>query len=234
MKTVGILGAGSFGIFLAKKLDPYVTVRVSSTSGKGGKWAATQAEVGQCDYLILSIPLDAYESVLETLPIAPDTVIVDVCSVKQTPVEIIKSIKPHHKIVATHPLFGPESAQDSLEGHTIVLCPDASDEIELQNIAAFSKHNGLDVVEMSAENHDEEMAVVQGLTFFVSKALHEIGIHHQTLETPSFKRLRHLAELDTHHSDELFYTIQAGNPQAKAVRKRFIEAIQDVDRRIQQ
>jgi len=45
------------------------------------------------------------------------------------------------------------------------------------------------------------------------------------LETPSFKRLVHLAELETHHSDDLFQTIQSGNARTAAVRQKFVDEV---------
>jgi prephenate dehydrogenase len=225
MTTVGIIGAGSFGMFLAEKLDVFCDVKISSRSGKGGKWAASLEEVAGCDYIIPSIPVEAYESTLTTLKthIKKDSVIVDICSVKEKPGQIIKKVLPDNLLVATHPLFGPESAKDTLKGHCLVLCPDVSNTGELEKIATFAEVLELDVIQMTAVEHDQEMAVVQGLTFFIARTLHEVGIHRQKLETPSFKRLLHLAELETHHTDDLFYTIQNGNDQTTKIRQKFID-----------
>jgi prephenate dehydrogenase len=227
MITVGIIGAGSFGIFLAEKLDPYFRVIVYSHSGKLNKWAVEFDELKQADFLIPSIPLDAYETVLKKLkPILNNnTVVVDICSVKQKPVEIIQRILPSQPMVATHPLFGPESAYERLDGHTLVICPEVSDGIAVKDVIELAKNLKLKVIEMTTEGHDEEMAVVQGLTFFIARVLNNMGLHHQKLETPSFKRLLHLAELEAHHSRELFSAIQAGNPSLDKVRQNFIEEV---------
>lgn len=235
MKSIGIIGAGSFGVFLAKHLEQTCQVKLYSKSGRGGKWAASLDEVAKCDYLILSIPLEAYTEVLQNLKplIGEQTVIVDVCSVKEKPVETIKAILPGQPVVATHPLFGPESATESLAGHTLVLCPDVSTKEPLQKVASFVARLGMDVVQMSCAEHDKEMAVVQGLTFFIARSLHEMGIHNQRLQTPTFMRLLYLAEIDSHHSDELFYTIQQGNAQAIAVRERFLKTVNELNQSIE-
>lgn len=221
-------------MFLAEILDDFCDVKVSSRSNKGGKWAASLEEVAQCDYIIPSIPIEAYESTLITLKkhINKDSVIVDVCSVKEKPIRIIREILPNQLVVATHPLFGPESASESLQGHCLVLCPEASDAEELEKIATFAEVLELDVVQMSAAEHDAEMAVVHGLTFFIARTLHEVGIHHQKLETPSFKRLLHLAELESHHSDDLFYTIQNGNQKTAKIRQKFIDVANKLNENI--
>lgn len=231
MKSVGIIGFGSFGQFLAEKLDPYVDVTVFSYSGKANKWAASLETVVASDFLILAIPLDAYEHTLDEIrdKLSPSTVVVDVCSVKEQPLQIIKRMLPNQPMVATHPLFGPESAKDSLVGQTLVLCPEGSDEAALKSIEQAAIKLGLKVVKMSANEHDREMATVHGLTFFIAHALKDLKLHEQKLSTPTFEKLLQLANVERHHSQELFYTIQAGNAQTDEVRKRFIELCKKLD-----
>ncbi len=227
MKTVGIIGFGSFGKFLAEKLSSHAKVMVYSQSGRESSWMGTIEEVAACDYVIPAIPLDAYEQMLRSLKphLRSETVVVDVCSVKIAPVDMLRRVLPHQPIVATHPMFGPESASVSFAGHTFVMCPEVSSAKPYEAIKHFANSLGLGVVEMSTEEHDREIAVVQGLTFFIGRALNDMHIHDQKLFTPSFERLLKLAELEQHHSAELFRTIQTGNVYVSPVRQRFIEAI---------
>ena len=122
----------------------------------------TLEEVVDVDYLVLAVPLDAYTETLEAIKpiVKPHTVIVDVCSVKVKPVETIRSIMPDQPLVATHPMFGPESASVSFAGHTFVMCPEVSTTEPYENIKHFANSLGLGVVEMSADEHDREIAVV--------------------------------------------------------------------------
>ena len=233
MKTVGIIGFNGFGEFLASKLDGLVDLHVSSRdpSVVPDKWRSTFEQAVECDYLILSIPLSAYEQVLRDVSsiIRSSTIIVDICSVKVRPTELLRLYVPHQKVVITHPLFGPQSAADSLEGHTVVLCPDESDYESCVVVKKFCESLGLDVKEMSAEEHDKEMANVHALTFFVARTLLQMGVHDSTLHTPSFRRILDLADLEKHHSEDLFRTIQLANPYAEATRKRFIETATYLD-----
>lgn len=232
MKTVGIIGFGSFGKFLAEKLSSHTRVRVYSQSGRTSSWMVPLEEAVDVDYVVLAIPLDAYEAMLQMIKplLKSHTVIVDVCSVKVKPIEIIRSVMPDQPLVATHPMFGPESASVSFAGHTLVMCPEASTPEPYETIKHFANSLGLGVVEMSADEHDREIAVVQGLTFFIARALNGVGIHDQKLFTPSFERLLKLAELEQHHSLELFKTIQQGNPHTHAVRDNFIRVINEINR----
>ncbi|MFZ1258721.1 MAG: prephenate dehydrogenase [Candidatus Saccharimonas sp.] len=231
MKTVGIIGFGSFGKYLAEKLSSYARVRVYSASQRTSSWMVALEEVTEVDYLVLAIPLDAYVETLRAIKplLKPHTVIVDVCSVKVKPIELIRSALPDQPLVATHPMFGPESASVSFDGHTLVMCPEVSTTEPYGIISQFAASLGLRVIEMTADEHDREIAVVQGLTFFIARALNGVGVHDQKLFTPSFERLLKLAELERHHSLELFKTIQEGNPHTKAVRQNFMLVMGDID-----
>lgn len=233
MKTVGIIGFNGFGEFLAGKLDPFVKVCASSRNPGvvPTKWRASFDRAVACDYLILSIPLSAYESVLLEVAkqITSSTVIIDVCSVKVRPVELLDRHLPGQKRVITHPLFGPQSAMDSLEGHTMVLCPEVSDKDHYSVIKEFCQSLGLTIAEISADKHDQEMANVHALTFFIARALVQMNVHESLLRTPSFQRILDLADLERHHSEDLFRTIQLSNPYATNAREAFITAAQKLN-----
>lgn len=234
MKTVGIIGFGHFGRFLADKLDSVCAVRVYARDGQAGKWGAELEQVAQSDYVILAVPLTAYEAMLERIKtyIPETSVIVDICSVKVRPIEIITSILPRQRIVSTHPLFGPQSAANSLKDHTVVVCPEQSNEEAAKSVIALCRQLDLKVVEMSAEAHDQEMATVHGLTFFIAHSLKEMGLQDQTLATPSFHKLLDLAILERQHTEGLFTTIQAGNPYAKVIRDKFTREVESLGKRI--
>jgi len=236
MKSVGIIGAGQFGIFLAQKLEPFFDIKIYSRRGAGERWNSRLEDVAACDFVIPSIPLDSYQENLQMLKphLGKDSVIVDVCSVKSKPVRLINELLPNQPMVATHPLFGPQSASKSLAGHIVVLCPEVSSQKQAyQQIKVLCRNMGLEVLEMSADEHDSEMAVVQGLTFFIARTLKQMSIHQMRLSTPSFKRLLHLAELEQHHSEELFYTIQSGNSKTSAIREKFVRLGQALNKDIQ-
>lgn len=230
MNSVAILGCGSFGSFLAQKLSPLVKLKVydQNPSKVPLKWRSSLADCCEADFLILAVPLEAYEDLLGQLrPFwRKEAVLLDVCSVKQASIEAIQAFLPEAKLLATHPLFGPQSAQKSLEGQVWVICPEASDEAAAIQWETFLQDLKMQVIHKSAEDHDQEMAVLQGLTFFVARSLLNFGLHDLSLHTPSFKKLLALADMEAQHSLELFSTIQNGNPFTKGVRERFLEEAQ--------
>jgi prephenate dehydrogenase len=53
-----------------------------------------------------------------------DLLIIDVRSVRVYPVKWMKELLPEStQILATHPMFGPDSAAISLAGRKMVMCP---------------------------------------------------------------------------------------------------------------
>ena len=52
-------------------------------------------------------------------------------------------------------------------------------------------------------------------------------------KTPSFNELMDLIHLDAKHSDELFATIQRGNPFADEVRQDFLRSVSELESQIQ-
>ena len=230
MKTVGIIGFGHFGQLLAKHLSAHFILKIYSASGKENEWSSSLQQVAECDYVVLSAPLTKYSEICERLKpyLGKDTVIVDVCSIKQESGEIIKRHLPDQPMLSTHPLFGPESAAESLKDHVIVVCPDMSSEHTLDSFERFCTNLGLQVVKMSSEEHDRNIALVQGLTFFIARVLKDFDLESSKLITPSFRKLIALAQLEQQHTKELFITIQKGNPYTEEIRQHFIDRAQEL------
>jgi prephenate dehydrogenase len=226
MKTVGIIGYGSFGEFLVNKLEDKLSLKVYDPQKDVPKrLLSTIADVACCDFVVLAIPVDAYHEVLAAIKplLRESTVIVDISSVKTTPVSIIDRIIPNQCRVIMHPLFGPQSAEKSFWGHVVVMCPTVSSTEAYREVRDFIVSQGLAILDKTPEEHDKEMAYAQGLTFYLARILLTMGIHDVELLTPSFKKLLDLAELESHHSEDLFRTIQTGNPYLAEIRSKFVK-----------
>jgi prephenate dehydrogenase len=225
--TLGIIGQGSFGQFAADKLSKHFIIQTSDKSTGDKDFKALAAS----DLIMLAVPLGAYEDVLNRLKINvnKDSVILDICSVKEKPISLLRKYLPNNPILATHPLFGPESASESLEGHDWVICPTPQSPKELLDKAVtFGQSLGLNVHSMDASAHDEMIADLQGITFYVARALVEYGIAEKHISTPSYRRLLYLADLERHHSKDLFDTIETGNQYARANRRKLLKILKDI------
>lgn len=233
IQSIGIIGLGSFGQFLASLAPKDVAVWGSSRTVEqlDGVEIKSLEEVVKADVLILGFPLNAYETMLQKIaPLLPeDTLVVDVCSVKVKPEQLLEKHLPQHaNILSTHPLFGPQSAANGTRDHKLVVTKDIESEKSQELLQYCKGALELDVSHMTAEEHDRIMARVHALTFFIARSLHEMGLTNEQFMTPSYQQLLNMVAFDKNHSNELFDTIENGNPFATNVREEFIKQIEKV------
>lgn len=240
-ERIGIIGLGGFGSFLAAHLARFVDVTVHDIVDRrvdaadiGVEWG-TLEEAASKDVLILAVPLNSLKVVLRQLSdgVRRELLVLDVCSVKHVPIQLMREHLPHAELVGTHPLFGPESAKGGLLGHTIVLCPIVVCSAHLRHLRTFcSRDLGLNIIEIGPEEHDRQMATVQGVTHFIARAASEIGIGPSNLSTAAYRHLLEVTRLLKNDSWDLFETIQQGNPFAREMRRVFMEKLKELESRI--
>ena len=228
--TIGIIGEGSFGKFLKGLVPSGVTV----LSVDGHATAEQFAAVCQADIVFLAIPLASYTDVLPKLAarVPKDTLVVDVCSVKMLPEKLfMQHLGDHTNILLTHPLFGPESAARSAAGFSLIITKSRG--ARAKGLLSFCEQElGLKIIRMTSEEHDKAMAEVHAVTFFMARGLGSLPPVAAELHTPSYNKLLSLAELDMAHSEDLFLTIEQGNPFAKAARQGLLKTLQTIHQRL--
>lgn len=234
IQSVGIVGLGSFGRFIASLMPKDIAVWGSSRTIKqlDGVEMKPLEEVVKADVLILGFPLGAYETMLQKIaPILPaETLVVDVCSVKVKPEEMLQKYLPHHtNILSTHPLFGPQSAANGTKGHKLVVTKNVVNEKSQALLRYCEEKLELEISHMTAGEHDRIMARVHALTFFVARGLREMNLAEEQFMTPSYQQLLNMVEFDKSHSDELFDTIENGNPFAVETRQEFMRTLREID-----
>jgi len=235
---IGIIGLGSFGSFIAQLCPPSAEVIGFDAHVKTASKNITLVsleEVAQADIIFLAIPLSAYDDTLRIIKnlVHKDTLIVDICSVKEVPTQKLHTLLPNHQnLLITHPLFGPQSASQSTKGHTLVVTEAQGEQADAL-LSYCENELGLSIKRITSPEHDKEMATIHALTFFVARTLKESGIHEELLSTPSYKALLELAKLDGAHSEELFLTIEQGNPYAKHVYTRYLEEAKKLAHRLE-
>jgi prephenate dehydrogenase len=155
----------------------------------------------------------------------------DVCSVKVLPVRWMRETLPEHvEILATHPMFGPDSARYSLAGHKLVLCPERIDIMRLSNIKAWMESRELFVIETSPDEHDKQIAVSLAMTHFIGRSLSAFGAQPLNIDTEGYKRLLHILGVVENDTWQLFEDMHHYNPYAKEKRQAFLQAMIDIDR----
>lgn len=227
VNSVSIIGRGGFGKLLAELIPDDVEVGLYGSKDT----VENITSIGSSDVIFLAMPLQAYSDVLKKLrpALKPETLIVDLCSVKVKPAEYIREYLPDHQnVLLTHPLFGPQSYHNKQKK---VLVVTAGENAKAKRVIQFCEQKlKLTILMMSNEAHDQRMAEIHVLTFFIARALQQLELHSEPFMTPSFQSLLDLAALDATHTDALFETIQNGNPFAAEERANFIKTLQEIDK----
>jgi prephenate dehydrogenase len=235
--SAGIVGFGAFGRLMARHLAPHMSVRAYDPLVPAGVFAEHGAtgvglrEAARCPVVILATPVSGLaEAAAAVGPhLMPGTLVVDVGSVKTLPVEImLKGLPPHVAILATHPLFGPESARGGIRGHKIAVCP-VRGRRGLRAAAFLRRVLGLDVIFTTPEAHDREAAAVQGLTHLIAKVLVAMEPLPTRMTTRSFELLMEAVGLVRHDAPGVFQAIEELNPYAAGVRQRFFALAAQLD-----
>ncbi|MBN1835615.1 MAG: prephenate dehydrogenase/arogenate dehydrogenase family protein, partial [Spirochaetales bacterium] len=189
----------------------------------------------RCPVVVLCVAISAMPEVLKRIAprLAAGSLVMDTCSVKEMPAAWMRSILPPSvQILATHPMFGPDSAVAGLSGLPMVLCPIRITARELERWHAAFAALGLAVRRMSAEEHDREAAVTQGLTHFVGRFLAEMDLRESPIGSVGYRKLLEIIEQTCHDSWQLFLDLQRYNPHTREMRRRLEEALGAVRARL--
>jgi arogenate dehydrogenase (NADP+) len=234
MQNVGIIGYGRFGRLWADVLTPHHRVRITDKSAQStdrfvplGELCATSQTIFLC------VPINQFEDcITEIAPhLKPGTTIIDVCSVKVHPSIVMKTRLGTHDdltLIATHPMFGPDSASASVQNLPMVTWHVAGDAGRYDEWVTFFQELGIRTVEMSPEEHDRLAAYSQGVTHYVGRVLDKLDLQATPIDTQGFKILRSLIEQTCNDSWELFRDLQTYNPYTGEMRLRLQAALNDV------
>ena len=241
MRRIGIIGFGRFGELAARYLSRDFSVVVSTRSDKekeikacGARPASFEKACGQ-ETVILCMPISAMRDTLKKASplLREDALVVDVCSVKVYPVQWMRDLLPETvSILPTHPMFGPDSAARSLKGCKIVLCPERIDSERYRKIKDWLDAQGLAVIEATAQEHDEKIAVSLSLTHFIGRSLSAFGARDLDIDTEGYKRLMHILGVVSHDTWQLFEDMHTYNPYARHKRQAFIDAMTGIHERL--
>jgi len=235
---IGLIGFGRFGKLTARYLAGDMAVLVYNRSGKEAAIAAVGAAAADLDtvcaqpLVVLCVPISRMQSTLSAIAhrLKPGTVVVDVCSVKTLPVRwMCETLPATVSILATHPMFGPDSAADSLNARKIVLCPVRIPERRYAVIRDYLAGKGLVTIETTAESHDREIAITLALTHFIGRSLSRFGAPALDIDTEGYQRLRHILGVVENDTWELFQDMHRYNPYAADVRRAFIAAMAEIE-----
>lgn len=241
--SFGIVGYGAFGELMAQLLSKHSKVVVYSRRDippydlPKNITIGTLEAAASCDIVVLCNELSAFEKDCAKIAtfVSPSTIVMDVCSVKILPAQTMKdTLGGKCRLLATHPLFGPQSViKGDGRGQKIVWHEvEGGPFTELEQFIVSKL--GLEILKMSPEEHDKQMAWVHCLTFFVGRGLVELNPPESSLTTNYYDRLKAVINYEKQHSYELFRTVQLGNIYSGQIRKEFIQRLQEIDELLQE
>jgi prephenate dehydrogenase len=179
MKIAIIGGSGKMGRWFASFLlkdgkEVIITGRnekkLLEAKRQLGVEVATNVEaVKNADVVLVSVPIDNFEEVVEQL--CPYThsgqIIIDITSIKVSPVETMHKHIKTGLVLGAHPMFGP-GARD-IVNQNFILTPTNEEETALaQKIRKYLEERGARATMMTPYEHDEMMTVILGLSHFIA------------------------------------------------------------------
>jgi len=235
VKSVGIIGFGRFGQLTAKHLKNHFQVSVSDKNDKrktAGNIGVKYTDLEECatkNIVLLCVPISDFEDVLkQIIPFLKNSIVADVCSVKEKPVNIMKKMVPKDcECIGTHPLFGPDTVKNGLKDKKIVICPIRTK--KLMKIRNFLSKLGLIVIISTPEEHDKQMAKSLGLIHLMGRALTKIGVNKVEMTTPTHEMFIELVNIVKNDSEQLFVDMQQYNRYSQDIRKKLINELIKLD-----
>jgi prephenate dehydrogenase len=242
MNNVCITGFGRLGETLAGIVQDRLDVGVIEPDPER---AARALELGckvvgleaaaEYDANIVCVPISQFEGVVQELAphLAPGSTLMDACSVKVFPARVMAETVPEGvSVIATHPLFGPDSVGRGLDTLTMVTSPVRAAPKRFSQWDEFWKSYGLNVINATPEEHDHVSAYTLGMTHFFGRIMDELHLEPQVITTVGYSALYEVMRQTNRDSWQLFRDMQHYNPFAPEMRARVFAAIETVERKL--
>ncbi len=226
--TVGLIGSGRFGKLAASQLSKRVRVVVAVRVRPDLRGAnrnvrtGTGAAAASQQIVLLAVPVSRLPALLQEIRgcVRPGALVIDVCAVKTEPTRWMKALLPRTvSILGAHPLFGPDSFQGSLKGHTIILCPVRISRSRLTQVMRMLRIAKANPVVMRPERHDRMIAETIFLTQFIGRLVGTAGLRKWEGVTVHYDRLQSIVQAAVHDSPRLFTDMWKYNAHGARVGK---------------
>ncbi len=238
MRTA-ILGAGKMGVWFAKfckeKGDSVILA-----DRKKDKLARLKNElkvetadfteaVKKADRVIICVSIDAMEEVVKKIAssVHENQPVMDICSIKESPVKIMHQYLKGALVLGTHPVFGPGS--NGVKHKAYILTPTNAKEQEFaEEYKKWLEKEKANVFIMSPEKHDKLMSVVLGLPHFLGLVACETLLEQDNFaETKkvagtTYRMLFTLAEATALETPDLYAILQTSLPDLGKIENSFI------------
>ena len=235
MNAIGVYGLGRFGAFWAEQLAAHVPVKgYNRSAGRCVSDAiqlVSEDELLACDTIVLCVAISSLSDVLSSIAsrLKVGTLVMDTCSVKVYPSQMMQKLLPETvDLIATHPMFGPDSGQHGIDGLPLVFSPVRCSTERTAQVRTLFESMRLRVIDMSCDQHDREAAYSQGITHFIGRVLNELHLNPTQIATVGYQQLMSLVEQTCNDPLQLFYDLQRYNPYTHDMRMNLNQALDTV------
>jgi len=243
MRTA-ILGAGKMGIWFAKFCkEKGDTVILAGRSAE--KLAELRSElqietttdfqsaVQNAENILICTSISSFEEIVKK--IAPFThrgqTVMDICSIKEYPVNVMHQYITDATVLGTHPVFGPGS--NGVTHKAYVLTPtNAQEEKVAEQYKQWLEKEGANVFIMTPQKHDELMAIILGLPHFIGLVACETLLaqkdftESKKLAGTTYRMLFTLAEATAQETPDLYANVQTKLSNLDKMEEHFIQTAQ--------
>ena len=215
MNRVSIIGFGRFGAMLHSLLSKGFEVDVfdKNSIDNSDVNEVSLEDALRNETIFIAVPIRDFENLVKdiTKKISSGKTVIDVCSVKVFPKKVmLDNLSNETDIIATHPLFGPDSLKDSGSVMTMESVRNTFGRYDFWK--NYFESQNISIEEISAEEHDMMAARSQGLTHFVGRVIDDFGTNQTRIDTEGYKALHKLVNQTCNDTWELFEDIQNFNP----------------------
>ena len=215
MNRVSIIGFGRFGAMLHSLLSKGFEVDVfdKNSIDNSDVNEVSLEDALQNETIFIAVPIRDFENLVKDISkkISSGKTVIDVCSVKVFPKKVmLDNLSNETDIIATHPLFGPDSLKDSGSVMTMESVRNTFGRYDFWK--NYFESQNISIEEISAEEHDMMAARSQGLTHFVGRVIDDFGTNQTRIDTEGYKALHKLVNQTCNDTWELFEEIQNFNP----------------------
>jgi prephenate dehydrogenase len=230
MKKITIIGFGRFGKVLYRLLHDDFEIVLYNRSEINKDTTFTKKttitddiqKAYESDVIFYCVPIGSFEKVIASHQkyFRPEHVLIDILSVKLHPAQVFEKYLAGKQTQAllTHPLFGPDSSKEGFAGLPIVLDKFKTENETYSFWKDYFKKKKLQVIEMTANDHDKMAANTQGLTHFIGRLLEEYDLQETPIDTLGTQKLLEVKKQTCNDTWELFTDLQHFNPYTKHMR----------------
>jgi len=251
--VLGIIGMGNFGTMLAETFRnhwPQAELRIfdqgkqSENQLEQTRLEQTSLETSslektcQADLLFCCVPISEFESCLQTISphLDENTTVIDVCTVKVYAVETMNRILKGKRMIASHPMFGPQSTKMGTDffGLNLVSHNLSAPAFIFDVFNQFWSNLGVQTIELTPEEHDRFAAYSINYNHLVGRIGEQIGLQTTPIDTRGFKVIYDAMHYVTNDTWQLFNDMQTYNPFANEMRKKVVKALKDIEKKLQE